>query len=333
MLMLVPRLLVGLLAFTLLGAGCGSGDADLTIYSGRSEELVGGLIARFTRETGIRVAVRYGDSPELAATIREEGARSPADVFFAQDPASLGIVAGSGLLRPLPDSITSLVPARFSDGQGRWVGVSGRARVVVYDPRRVGPATLPDDVAGFADPRWAGRVAIAPANGSFVAFVAAMILTDGEEAARAWLEALARAGAPTYSGNAVIVAAVDGGEVDAGLVNHYYLLRRAAELGSVHAANHFLSEGPGALVMPAGAGILATTDAPEAAEQFVAFLLSAESQRYFASETLEYPLVAGIEAEPALPPLGSLNPPDLDLSDLAGALDLATDLIASAGLL
>lgn len=327
------RVLTVFIGLALLTAACGDDGGTLTVYSGRNEALVGPLIERFRNETGIEVEVRYGDSPELAATIREEAGNSPADVFFAQDPASLGAVAEAGLFSVLPGDLMDDVPARFSDPQSRWIGVSGRSRVLVYDTRDVDPATLPAEVTGVTDPAWAGRVAIAPTNGSFVAFVAAMILIDGEEATRAWLTDLARGAAPTYSGNSSIVAAVDDGEVDAGLVNHYYLFRRIAELGSADAANHFFSSGAGALVMPAGAGVLASSDQTDDARRFVAFLLETESQRYFATETFEYPLVPSVDATPALPPLESLGQPDIDLSALAGALDLATDLIADTGLL
>ncbi|MDX1690401.1 MAG: iron ABC transporter substrate-binding protein [Acidimicrobiia bacterium] len=326
------RTLLVLVVLALVATACSDDDGGpLTVYSGRNEELVGPLLDRFTDETGIEIEVRYGDSPELAATIREEGTNSPADVFFAQDPASLGAVAE--LLTPLPGSIVELVPARFSDATDRWVGVSGRSRVVVYDTRDVDAAELPDSVFDLTDPVWHGRVAVAPTNGSFVAFVAAMILTDGEDRTREWLEAMAAAGAPTYPKNSVIVAAVDDGEVDAGLVNHYYLFRRIAELGDVEAANHFLAGGPGALVMPAGVGILATTDQEADAQRFVEFLLSQEAQQYFSDETFEYPLLPGVAADPALPPIETLAQPDIDLSALAGALDRATDLIAEAGLL
>ena len=319
-----------------IAASCGGGEDSLTVYSGRSEELIAPLIERFESETGIDVSVRYGDSGELAATIVEEGSNSPADVFFAQDPASLGRVALDGLFTRLPPGILGAVPGEFSDRDGRWVGVSGRARVVVYDTTKIDPADLPADEDGFTDPSWRGRIALAPTNGSFLAFVAAKILIDGEAATRAWLREMANNDAGTYPRNSVIVAAVDDGEIDAGLVNHYYLFRRIAEegAGNVVAANHFLTgAGAGSLVMPAGVGILETSGNRDAAETFVEFLLDTASQQYFAGETFEYPLVAGIAADPGLPPLESLATPQIDLSALATALDLATDLVAEAGLL
>ena len=335
----MPRLIrtiTLLVALALVGSACGDDDGGdtLTIYSGRSEDLVASLIDQFEAETGIAVEVRYASSTDLAATLREEGSNSPADVFFAQDPASLGAVAEAGLFRALPADLLALVPAQFSDREGRWIGVSGRSRVVVYDSNRVSPEELPASVDGFTDPAWRGRIAIAPSNGSFLAFVAAMILERGEDATRDWLEAIAANSPQTFSGNSPIVAAANDGAVEVGLVNHYYLLQLRAELGEVTAANHFLtSAGPGSLVMPAGVGILATTDNGEEAERFIEFLLSRTAQEYFVTETFEYPVIAGISPDPSLPPLSSLTQPDIDLSDLAATLDRATDLVAEAGLL
>ena len=330
------KIVTALAAFSLLAAACSSDDQTLTVYSGRSEDLIQPLIDRFENETGIDVAVRYGDSAELAATITQEGSNSPADVFFAQDPASLGTVALAGLFADLPDSVTGLVPVEFQDDAGQWIGTSGRARSVVYDTTTVDPTAMPPTEDGFVGPDWKGRVAIAPTNGSFLAFVAAKILLDGEAATLQWLEGMKSNQAPTYPKNSVIVAAVDSGEVETGLVNHYYLFRRIAEEGAdnVVAANYFLEGGgAGSLVMPAGAGVLASSSQQEDAVRFVEFLLSAGAQEYFATETFEYPVVAGIAVSPGLPPLASLNPPAINLSELAGVLDTATDLVARAGLL
>jgi iron(III) transport system substrate-binding protein len=322
-----------LIALAVAATACGGSDDTLTIYSGRSEALVAPLIEQFEESTGRSVEVRYGDSAELAAQILAEGDNSPADVFFAQEPASLGAVALADLFVPLDAETIAVIPAELRDPNGLWTGVSGRARSVVYDTTKVDPDDLPPTEDGFVEPQWQGQVAIAPTNGSFLAFVAAKILLDGEDATLDWLEAMKANESPTYSGNAVIVSAVDDGEVEAGLVNHYYLFRRIAEEGadSVVAANYFLpGGGAGSLVMPAGVGVLESTDGAIA---FVAFLLSDDAQRYFADETFEYPLVAGVEAHPDLPALGSLNPPDIDLSLLATVLDRATDLVAEAGLL
>ncbi len=322
-----------LVAGASLLAACSDGAA-LTVYSGRSEDLVAPLIQQFEAGRGIEVEVRYAESAELAATLLLEGSRSPADVFFAQDPASLGQVADGGLLAPLPPDLLGAVEAPFRDSAGRWVGTSGRARVVVYNTDQVGAEDLPTSLDDLVGPEWRGRVGVAPTNGSFLAFVAAMILVEGEDRALAWLEALAANQPVDFPSNAPIVAAVDAGEVALGLVNHYYLLRLEAEQGETAAANLVLpGGGPGSLVMPAGAGIVADTPRRAAAEEFIRFLLSRSAQEYFATETFEYPLAAGVAADPRLLPLDQIDTPDLDLSSLAAALERATDLVAAAGLL
>ena len=331
-----PGLLLTMVTvLALLAAACSAPQGDsLTVYSGRSEDLVQPLIDRFEEESGIDVTVRYAGSADLAATILEEGDASPADVFFAQDPASLGSVALDGLFTPLDDDILTQVPAEFSDTDGAWVGVSGRARVVVYDSTVVDPASLPPTEDGFTEPEWAGRVGIAPTNGSFLAFVAAKILLDGEAATLAWLEGMAANQAPTFPKNSAIVTAVNQGQVETGLVNHYYLLGALAEDPEAVGRNHFFTTPTaGSLVMPAGAGILASSNSAGEAEEFVRFLLGSGAQTYFADETFEYPLIPGVPANSRLPPLGQIAAPTLDLSQLATTLDLATDLVARAGLL
>ncbi|MGI9528827.1 MAG: iron ABC transporter substrate-binding protein [Acidimicrobiia bacterium] len=329
------RVTVLMLMLGLMAAACSSDDErSLTVYSGRSEELVHPLIDQFVEESGIDVTVRYAGSADLAATILEEGDSSPADVFFAQDPASLGSVALDGLFAPLPEDVLATVPSTFSDTDGMWVGISGRARTVVYDATIIDPATLPPTEDGLTDPEWAGRVGIAPTNGSFLAFVAAKILLDGEDATLAWLEGMAANRAPTFPRNSAIVTAVNDGQVESGLVNHYYLLRALAEDPDAVGRNHFFTTPTaGSLVMPAGIGVLASSTHTDEAEEFIAFLLDTQAQAYFADETFEYPLVPGVAANSQLPPLDTIPAPELDLSLLATTLDTATDLVAKAGLL
>jgi iron(III) transport system substrate-binding protein len=306
----------------------------LTIYSGRSEELVAPVIEQFTEATGIEAEVRYGDTAEQAATILEEGTNSPADVFFAQDAGALGAVAAEASTATLPQELLDRVDQRFRSPDGHWVGVSGRARVVVYSTERVQESDLPDSILDFTDPAWKGRLGWAPTNGSFQAFVTALRVTEGEEAARAWLEGIQENEPEVFEGNLPIVEAVAAGDIDAGFVNHYYLLGQLAEQGDDYpAANHFLSGGdPGALVNVAGVTILATTDQPSGANEFVDYLLSPEAQEYFATETYEYPLIEGVTPDPQLPPLAEIESPDIDLSDLQD-LEGTLDLLADVGVL
>ena len=317
---------------TIEATSTGAGG-ELTVYSGRNEELVGKLIEQYQTETGTKVNVRYGDTAELAATILEE-ANSPADVFFAQDAGNLGALAAEGRLQKLPDDILNRVDERFRSPQGEWVGVSGRARVVVYNTKTLTETDLPETIFGFTDPKWKGRLGWAPTNGSFQAFVTALRVLQGEDKTRQWLEGIKANEPRVYEDNTAIVKAVGAGEIDAGFVNHYYLFRQLKEQGeSFGARNYYLKNGdPGALINVAGAGVLKSTKNQAAAEQFVAFLLSDTAQQYFADQTYEYPIVAGVAANPALPPLSEIQTPELDLSKLEDARG-TTKLLQDLGIL
>jgi iron(III) transport system substrate-binding protein len=306
---------------------------SITVYSGRSEELIGPLMRQFTDDTGIEVEVRYGDSAEMASLILTEGQNSPADVFFAQDAGALGAVAREGLLADLPEELLDRVDARFRSPADEWVGVSGRARVVAYNTDALSEADLPDSIFGFTDPEWAGRIGWAPTNGSFQAFVTALRNIEGEDRAREWLEGIQANDPKVYEGNNPALDAVIAREVDVAFINHYYLMRRLEEDPGVSAANYFLSDGdPGALVNVAGAGVLSTSDNAAAAERFVEYLLSDEAQAYFAEETKEYPLVEGVDADPDMPPLSEIGTPEIDLSDLSD-LEGTLELLQEVGIL
>lgn len=320
------------------GASAGPGGSlapgSLVVYSGRSESLVGPLVEEFRNETGIDVRVRYAGTSELAVTIIEEGDLSPADVFFAQDAGGLGALSGLARLTVLPDEILDRVPEAFRATDGTWVGVSGRARVLAYDTRVLDEADLPASIDDLTDPAWHGRLGWAPTNGSFQSFVTALRVMRGEAGALSWLQSVAANEPKVYDGNDAILAAIAAGEIEAGLVNHYYALRQAAEVGDDYpVANHFFSGGdPGALINVAGVGILPTSSHPEEAAAFVEFLLSDSSQAYFATQTYEYPLVAGVPASDAVVPLDQIQSPAIDLSDLA-SLEETLDLLREAGIL
>lgn len=314
--------------------GGGPTDDELVIYSGRNKELVGPLLEDYAKETGEKIFVRYGDTAELAAQLLEEGDRTKADVFFAQDAGALGAMAKAGAFAKLPATTLDQVDPRFRAADGRWVGVSGRARVIAYDPQQVPEAEVPDSVLDLTDPRWEGEVGFAPTNASFQAFVTAMRQLEGEDATRQWLADMKANGMKAYSDNIRVLEAVDRGEVQLGLINHYYWYEKVAEEGQdqVNARIAFIGGGdPGALVNVAGAGILATTDQDEGAQDFVDFLLSRQAQQYFADTTEEYPLVDGVETGDELPALASLGAPEIDLSDL-DSLQQTLALLEEVGL-
>jgi iron(III) transport system substrate-binding protein len=334
-------------------AGCGGSDnsddaagngtttaaakqsGELVVYSGREEELVAPLFERFEDETGINVDVRYADSAELAATIAEEGDNSPSDVFFAQDPGSLGAIDDQ--LAELPEAVLDRVDERFRDDGGRWVGTSGRARVIVYNTDELTEDEVPDSVFDLTDPKWKGKIGIAPTNASFQAFVTAMRLDAGEERTKQWLEDLKRNDPKFYEKNTPVVEATASGEIQVGLVNHYYLYLVKEELGEdAQIANKYLpGDDPGALVSVAGAGVLASAKHPDAAERFVEFLLADEQQRFYTDEAeeAEIPLVAGIDPKEGVPTLDELSGrgPDVDLSAFGGELEKTLELLNETG--
>lgn len=311
-------------------------SGELVVYSGRSESLIQPIIDQFETATGIKTSVRYGSTAELTGVLLEEGANSPADVFYAQDPGGLGAVQAAGLLQPLSDSVLSLAPERFRAADGTWVGVSGRARVVVYNTDAITDpvAQLPADIYDFIDPVWSGRLGWAPTNASFQAMVTAMRKTWGEEKTRTWLEGIQANNPMVFESNTPIVEAVGAGEIDAGFVNHYYLYRFLSEQGESFAArNYFLpGGGPGSLIMVSGAGILNSAGNADNARRFIEFLLSTSGQQYFATQTFEYPVLQeGIELPASLPPMADLETEALhislaDLADLQGTQDLLIDL-------
>ena len=297
----------------------------LVIYSGRSESLVDPIIQQFKGATGIDVRVKYAGTSALAATLLEEGKNSPADVFYAQDPG--GLAAVSEMMVALPEDAIAMTPQWARSADGAWVGITGRARVAVYNTERLTEDDLPDDLWGFTEPRWKGRVGWAPTNGSFQAMVTAMRAGWGEERTEQWLRAMLDNDVQVYPKNTPQVAAAAAGEIDVGLVNHYYLYRFIAEEGEGFPARnaHLRAAGPGAIVLVSGVSILNTADNPENAEAFVRFLLSKVAQQYFAGSTFEYPMVEEVRPSVLLTPLAEIGQPDItlaDLADLAGTQDL-----------
>lgn len=267
---------------------------DLTLYSGRGESLVAPIIAAFTAETGINVNVRYAGTSELAVLLQEEGAASPADLFWAQDAAALGAVAG--LFAPLPEALVGAVPAAYRDTENRWVATSGRGRVLAYSTERLEVDALPATLAEMTDPEWRGRIALAPTNGSFLAHVTAMRVELGEEATREWLQGLMANQPVMVRNNTAILQAIADGEADIGVTNNYYLsrfLQRDADFPVNQTL--FATQGDiGNLLMVAGMGVLASSDHSEEAQAFVGFLLSPAAQQYFTGEVAEFPVVPGV---------------------------------------
>ena len=304
---------------------------EITLYSGRSEELIADLLADFTTATGIKVNARYGDSGEMAALLLTEGANSPADVFLSQDAGALGAVRDS--LATLPDTTLDKVDAKYRDADGRWTGVSGRVRVIVYNPDLI--ETPPSSIDELLDPTLSGRIGFAPTNASWQSFVTGLRVIRGEDGAKKWLAAFAANKPVAYEKNSAVRDAVNSGEVALGLVNHYYLYEKIAAEGAeaVKAKNQYIGSGdPGGLVNVAGVGILDDAQNVAASQAFIDYLLSPAGQAYFRDKTFEYPLVTGEKQAADLPALADLEAPAIDLSDLK-SIEVTQELLQEVGLL
>jgi len=337
---LKPRLagafaaVAAMLALTACGADSQTADPDkIVLYSGRSEELVGPLVKQFTADTGIEVETRYASSGEMAAQLITEGDKSPADVFLSQDAGALGAVSKAGMLAPIDAATLQAVPGQFSAADGTWVGVSGRARVVVYNPTLA--PDPPDTIDGLLAPEWKGQIGFAPSNASWQSFVTGLRVVRGEDAAAQWLRAFKAQDPQAFENNVAVRDAVDSGQVALGLVNHYYLyeLIHAKGADAVTAQNMFMAPGdPGGLINVAGVGVLRSAPNPEGAQAFAGYLVGESAQQYFAGETSEYPLVTGVASSAEMPPLSDLQPPAVDLSQLDD-IEATQELLVETGLL
>ena len=317
--------------------GHSAGASELTLYSGRGESIVDPLVRAFEAETGIRVRVRYAGTAELAVLLAEEGERSPADLFWAQDAGALGALARAGLLADLPVALAEDVPEAnaHASSTGRWVATSGRARVFAYSTTRVAAEELPASVFDLTTPEYRERVGWAPTNGSFQAFVTALRLVHGEDAARRWLAAMQANNARSYRNNTALVEAIAAGEIDFAITNNYYLLRYRTTDPGFPVAQRFFADGDiGNLLNVAGVGVLRSSRRAEDALRFVRFLLEAEAQSFFTDTVYEYPVTPVVGPNPLLESFDRLlaASPRVDL-DALGDLEGTLALLREAGLL
>ena len=309
-----------------------SDPTEITVYSGRSEEFIAPFFAEWERTTGIKLNVRYGDSAELAAQILEEGANSPADLFLAQDAGSLGAVAKAQLFIQLPTDVASNIPAEYVAANRNWVGVTGRARVFAYNPELL--TELPTSVTDLTNPKYKGKLGIAPSNASFQAFVTALINSKGTEFAQTWLEGLKANDVRIYAKNSAIVEAIDKKEISIGLVNHYYIWEVSEGLGrEINVKNGFFLPGDlGNMINVSGAGVLASSKKHAAAQELINFLTSQKIQDEFVSKTHEYSLIKGANAPTGLPMISEIGAPSVDLNALKD-IQRTQDLLVKVGLL
>lgn len=328
---LFQLILISLIPISMAFVSCADSDQSLTVYSGRSESLIGPILESYERASGVSINVKYGKTAEIAALLLEEGDKTPADIFIAQDAGALGAIANADMFATIPGNILSLVAPEFRSKTGQWIGLSGRARTIVYNLETIDPDQLPDSILDFTDPKWKGRIGWAPTNGSFQAFVTAMRIHHGEDIAKEWLLGIIANDPKVYSKNTPIVAAAAAGEIDVGFVNHYYLHRFLAEEGVEFGARNYYTapNDIGTLINVAGAGVINSSKDQEQSHALLLYLLGDVSQRYFSESTYEYPLASGASSYSGLPELNSLGAVNMDLSqmeDVARTLKLLREV-------
>jgi iron(III) transport system substrate-binding protein len=316
---------VWLLAGVFAACGTASGGSrsagSITLYNGQHEQTTRALVNAFERQTGIHVNERDGDEAELTQQIEVEGSKSPADVIFTENSPALMSLQGKGLLAPVPASVLSQVPPRYSSPQGNWVGVSARVSVMVYNTSALSPAQLPTSVLDLASPQWKGKLALAPTETDFLPVVQSVVLAKGQQAALAWLKGVkANAASHMEPDNETVTADVNSGQAPLGLIDHYYWYRLNQQKGGsgMHSKIAFFAAGdPGYVVDVSGAGVLKSSKHQAEANQFLAFLVSSAGQGVMVgSDSFEYPLRPGVASPPGLVPFDELQPASVTVADL-----------------
>ena len=321
-------------AAALLSLSACSGDdgPKVVVYNAQHEELIRDVAKAFTEETGIDVELRNGSDLELAAQLVAEGEASPADVFLTENSPAMAYVASRDLLSPLDEATKSNIPARYRSADNTWTGFAARETVLVYNTDALSAGELPTSLLELAEPQWRDRISFSPTGADFQAIVAAVLEQEGEARTRAWLQGLKDNGT-VYDGNNVVLNSVNAGQVDAGVIYHYYWYRDQEESGDNSdntELHYFADRDPGAFLSLSGAGMLAGGENTAEAQQFLEYLTGVEGQQVIAdSYALEFPLNPKVELDRAgVPRLADLSPPDVNTSDLDSAtvIKLMTDV-------
>jgi iron(III) transport system substrate-binding protein len=316
-------------------AAAQAATGSITLYSGQHEQTVSQLVADFEQRTGVQVKVRSADEATLANQIMQEGSRSPADVFFAENPPALQVLDEKGILAAVPSATLSSIPRARSARSGNWVAISARAAVLDYNTDKLKRSELPRSLLELASPRWKGKFAIAPGETDFQPLITSIAKIRGNAAALAWLKAI-KGNAKVLADNELIAAAVNKGTVDAGLVDHYYWYRQRDEVGAGKtnsALHYFAARDPGMLVDVSGAAVLKSSKSAAAARRFLAYLVSKPAQTIIAtSESYEYPLRPGVANHKVQRALSSIVPARVTAAEL-GDGKAAIAMLQDVGLL
>ncbi|MDB5980332.1 MAG: iron transporter substrate-binding protein, partial [Pseudomonas sp.] len=288
----------------------------------------------FTKETGIKVTVRNGDDSEMGNQIIQEGAASPADVFLTENSPAMVLVEGAGLFAPVAPATLSQVDAAYRPAHGKWVGIAARSTVFVYNKDKLSAADMPKSLLDLANPSWKGRWAASPGGADFQAIVSALLEQKGEAATLEWLKAMKTNFSP-YRGNGTVLKAVNAGQVDGGVIYHYYSLvdqSKTGENSNKTGLYYFKHKDPGAFVSISGGGVLASSKHKDEAQAFLKYVTGKEGQGILKTgNSFEYAVGQGAESNPKLTPLAELDAPKVDASKLDSKK--AVELMTKAGLL
>ena len=325
-----------LLATALLSAGhVYAADADgIVVYNAQHESLTKAWVEGFTKETGIKVTIRNGDDTEMGNQIVQEGAASPADVFLTENSPAMVLVDNAGLFAPVAPTTLEQVDAAYRPAHGKWVGIAARSTVFVYNPGKLPEAELPKSLMDLADAKWKGRWAASPAGADFQAIVAAVLELKGEAATLEWLKGM-KNNFTAYRGNSSVLKAVNAGQIDSGVIYHYYRFGDQAKTGENSknvALHYFKNQDPGAFVSISGGGVLASSKHQKEAQAFLKWVTGKGGQEVLKTgDSFEYAVGKGAQSNPKLVPLADLQAPKVDATTLNSKK--VTDLMTAAGLL
>ncbi|MGV8921709.1 MAG: iron ABC transporter substrate-binding protein [Pseudomonas sp.] len=328
---------IALLASALMAAGgvYAAPSADgIVVYNAQHESLTKAWVEGFTKETGIKVTLRNGDDTEMGNQIVQEGAASPADVFLTENSPAMVLVDGAGLFAPVAPTTLSQVDSAYRPAHGKWVGIAARSTVFVYNKDKLKAADLPKSLLDLADPSWKGRWAASPSGADFQAIVSALLEQKGEAATLDWLKAM-KTNFTAYRGNGTVLKAVNAGQIDSGVIYHYYPLvdqSKTGENSNNTGLYYFKHKDPGAFVSISGGAVLASSKHADEAQAFLKYVTGKEGQNVLKTgNSFEYAVGQGAESNAKLTPLAELDAPKVDASKLNSKK--AVELMTKAGLL
>ena len=301
------------------------GAIELVVYSARNEQLIQPLFAAYTRATGVKIRYTTAEAGVLIQRLQAEGARSPADILLTVDAGELWHASEKGLLRPLKSPLLEQnIPAYLRDPEGRWFGLSLRARAIFYHPQRVKESDL-ESYSGLAKPKWKNRLCLRTSKKVYNQSLVATLIsrageTQTEHVVRGWIENLA---APVFANDTQVIEAIAAGQCDVGIANTYYFGRLQKKRPDLAVKIYWpdAAEG-GTHVNISGAGVTRHARHPAEAQRFLEWLSQGAAQQQFASINYEYPVNPAIELDPLVTRWGTLVPSIVPLTE-AGRLQPA----------